>query len=127
MTSSNQNFENLRKVSSQFFFKVMWSKFRQNRPRIVEIRGCDRQTHTHILTHSPEMTEYKNKKTTKIMTHRYFQFCCSLIVLLRSFSVKCVKYAYIFVQQVIISQNSQFVIEYTSILLLTVFKPSSLN
>ena len=77
MTSSNQNFQNLRKVSSQILFKVMWSKLHQNRPRIVEMRGRDRHTdrqtdtHTHILTHrrgspwvnifSPEMTEYKNK------------------------------------------------------------------
>ena len=57
MTSSNQNFQNLRKVSSQISFKVMWSKLHQNRPRIVEMRGRDRHTdththrHTHILTH----------------------------------------------------------------------------
>ena len=47
MTSSNQYFQNLRKVSSQIFVKIMWSKFYQNRPRIVEMRGCDRHTHRH--------------------------------------------------------------------------------
>ena len=69
MTSLNQHFQNLRKVSSQIFLKVMWSKFHQNRPRIVEMRGCYRQTHTHtdaqtgspwVNIFSPEMTEYKN-------------------------------------------------------------------
>ena len=68
MTSSNQNFQNLRKVSSQIFVKIIWSKFHQNRPRIVEMRGCYRQTHTHtdaqmgsvwVNIFSPEMTEYK--------------------------------------------------------------------
>ena len=79
MTSLNQHFQNLRKVSSQIFVKVMWSKFHQNRPRIVEMRGCDRQTDTHTSTHphirpdaqtgvpqinifSPEMTEYKKEQ-----------------------------------------------------------------
>ena len=42
MPSSNQNFKNLRKVSSQIFVNVMWSKFHRNRPRILEMRGCDR-------------------------------------------------------------------------------------
>ena len=64
MTSSNQNFQNLRKVSSQIFVKIMWSKFHQNRPRIVEMRGrdrhtdthTDRQTHTHTHTHTDAQT-----------------------------------------------------------------------
>ena len=73
MTSSNQNFQNLRKKSSQILFKVIWSKLHQNQSRIVEMRGRDRHTdtHTHIYTDaqtgppwvnifSPEMTEYKN-------------------------------------------------------------------
>ena len=47
MTLWNQNFQNLRKASSQILVKIMWSKFHPNRPRIVEMRGCDRQTHTH--------------------------------------------------------------------------------
>ena len=74
MTSLNQNSQTLRKVSSQFFVNVMWSKFHQNRPRIMEMKGRDIHTHAHIhtykhiLTHrrgspllnlfSPEMTEY---------------------------------------------------------------------
>ena len=67
MTSLKQNFENLRKVSSQIFVKTMWSKFQQNRSKIVEFRDNHRQT--DIQTHrqrsswdnifSPEMTEYK--------------------------------------------------------------------
>ena len=68
MTSSKQNFQNLRKVSSQIFVKTMWSKFQQNRPKTGKVR--DDHRHTHIQTHrqgsfwdnifSPEMTEYKN-------------------------------------------------------------------
>ena len=65
-------------MSSQIFVKVMWSQFHQNWPGIVEMRGCDRQTHTqrhtqtHIRTHrqglpwvnifSPKMTEYKKQE-----------------------------------------------------------------
>ena len=69
MTSSKQNFQNLRKVSSQIFVKTMWSKFQQNRPKTGKVR--DDHTHTLIQTHrqgssrdkifSPEMTEYKNQ------------------------------------------------------------------
>ena len=44
MTSSKQNFQNLRKVSSQIFVKTMWSKFQQNRSKIVEIRDDHRHT-----------------------------------------------------------------------------------
>ena len=72
MTSSKQNCQNLRKVSSQMFVKIMWSKFQQNRSKIVDIRDDDIQTHRQ--THrqgsswgnifSPEMTEYK-KNTQK--------------------------------------------------------------
>ena len=51
MTSSDQHFQNLRKVSSQNLVKIMWSKFHQNRPNSVQIKGCDRQTHTHIHTY----------------------------------------------------------------------------
>ena len=72
-TSSQQYFQNLRKVSSQFFVKTMWSKFQQNRSKNVEIKGPDRNTCTHIHTHTQtgivlgqqiqsfhELTEYKN-------------------------------------------------------------------
>ena len=50
MTSSDQHFQNLRKVSSQNLVKIMWSKFHQNRPNSVQIKGCDRQTHRHTYT-----------------------------------------------------------------------------
>ena len=50
MTSSDQHFQNLRKVSSQNLVKIMWSKFHQNRPNSVQIKGCDRHTHTHTYT-----------------------------------------------------------------------------
>ena len=52
MTSSKQNFQNLRKVSSQIFVKTMWSEFQQNRSKIVEVRDDHRQTdrHTHRQT-----------------------------------------------------------------------------
>ena len=51
MTSLEQNFRNLRKVSSQNFAMIMWSKFYKNRPKIVAIRDPDRQTDTHTHTH----------------------------------------------------------------------------
>ena len=47
MTSSKQNFQNLRKVSSQIFVKTKWSKFQQNRSKIVEVRDDHRQTDRH--------------------------------------------------------------------------------
>ena len=46
MTSSNQNFQNLRKESSQFFVKTMWSKFQLNRSKTEEVRDDHRHTHT---------------------------------------------------------------------------------
>ena len=89
MTSSNQKFQNLRKVSSQIFVKIIWSMFHQNRPRIVEMRGRDR--YTDILTHrrgspwvnifSPEMTEYKKnahlgffRRKKQSQSEKYFFF-----------------------------------------------------
>ena len=74
MTSLRQHFQNLRKVSSQIFVKVMWSKFHRNRSNSVQIKGAYRQTdrQTHRRTDrrtdrdrpgdnifSYEMTEYK--------------------------------------------------------------------
>ena len=56
MTSLNQNFQNLRKVSSQIFVKVMWSNFHQHRPRFVEMRGCDRHTDRQTHTHTDAQT-----------------------------------------------------------------------
>ena len=89
MTSSKQNFQNLRKVSSQIFVKTIWSKFQQNRSKNVEIKDPDRHTHTHIRTHrqgsswdnifSPEMTEYKN-----IENDFSFTIVCSRFVHLKS-------------------------------------------
>ena len=61
MTSSDQHFQNLRKVSSQFSLKIMWSKFHQNRPNSVQIKGCDRQTHIH--------THRQGSFWTKIFSH----------------------------------------------------------
>ena len=51
MTSLEQNFLNLRTVSSQIFAMIMWSKFHKNQPKIVAIRDLDRHTHTHRHTH----------------------------------------------------------------------------
>ena len=101
MTSSKQNCQNLRKVSSSFFVKTMWSKFQQNRSKIVEIR--DDHTHTLIQTHrqgssrdnifSPEMTEYKNFKEAtgqqKPFPRRIFKpfTVVSLVSLVRFFDV----------------------------------------
>ena len=50
MTSSKQNFQNLREASSQIFDKINWSKFNQNWPNSVKMKGCDRHTDTHIHT-----------------------------------------------------------------------------
>ena len=68
MTSFSQNFQKMRKVSSQILDKVICVKFYQNRPNGAKMKGCDRQTHrqTHTQTglipgvniFSNEMTEY---------------------------------------------------------------------
>ena len=60
MTSLEQNFQNLRKVSSQIFAMIMWSRFHKNRPKIVAIRDPDRQTdrQSHAqtgLVHGPRL------------------------------------------------------------------------
>ena len=67
MTSLRQHFQNLRKVSSQIFVKIMWSKFHRNRSNSVQIKGCHRQTDGRTDRARPgdnifsnEMTEYKN-------------------------------------------------------------------
>ena len=75
MTSFKQNFQNLRRVSSQIFVKTIWSTFQQNRSKMGKLKAqTDTHTHTHAHTHarthrqgsswdnmfSPEMTEYKN-------------------------------------------------------------------
>ena len=71
MTSSKQHIKNLKKVSSQIFDKIIWSKFHQNRPYSFQIKGCDRHTDTHthrqgsfrtkIFSHT-EMTEYNSMR-----------------------------------------------------------------
>ena len=53
MTSLKQNFQNLKKVSSQIFIKTMWCKFQQNRFKNTEIEGPNR--HTHILRRLTEI------------------------------------------------------------------------
>ena len=50
MTSFSQNFQKMRKVSSQILDKVICVKFHQNRPNGAKMKGCDRQTHTHTNT-----------------------------------------------------------------------------
>ena len=70
MTSLKQNFQKMRKVSSQNLVKVICVNFHQNRPNGVEIKCCDGQTYRHTDTQtglvpgvnifSNEMTEYKN-------------------------------------------------------------------
>ena len=70
MTSSKQNFEKMKKVSSQIFVKIVGVHFHQNRTKIVEIKDPDRHTDTRTYRQgsswdnifSPEMTEYKNFK-----------------------------------------------------------------
>ena len=59
MTSSDQHFQNLRKVSSQNLVKIMWFKFHQNRSNTcsVQIKGCDRHTYTHTYTHTYRRTD----------------------------------------------------------------------
>ena len=73
MTSLEQNFQNLRKVSPQIFVKTMSFKFHKNRSKTAASRDPYRQTHrqtdrhthrqgssrTKIFSHT-EMNEYKN-------------------------------------------------------------------
>ena len=78
MTSSKQNFEKLKKVSSQIFVKIIWVNFERIWSKIAEIINPDTQTHTHthaqtglipwVKIFSPEMTEYKTTvpRTSKL-------------------------------------------------------------
>ena len=71
MTSLKQNFQKMRKVSSQNLVKVICVNFHQNRPNGVEIKCCDGHTHRHtdiqtglipdVKIFSYEMTEYKQE------------------------------------------------------------------
>ena len=47
LTSFSQNFQKMRKESSQILDKVICVKFHQNRPNGAKMKGCDRQTDTH--------------------------------------------------------------------------------
>ena len=93
MTSLRQHFQNLRKVSSQIFVKVMWSKFHRNRSNSVQIKGAYRQTdrQTHRRTDrrtdrdrpgdnifSYEMTEYKKGRYKDLPRERRDCFLCML-------------------------------------------------
>ena len=57
----------------------MWSKFHQNRPRIVEMRGCyrqtdrqtDRQTHTHTHIHTDTHTHTHPDAQTGVAHDHY--------------------------------------------------------
>ena len=78
MMSLRQHFQNLRNVSSQFFVKIMWSKFHRNRSHSVQIKGCYRQTHRRTDRDRPgdnifsnEMTEYKNATKPSIYLFCY--------------------------------------------------------
>ena len=55
MTSFSQNFQKMRKVSSQILDKVICVKFHQNRPNGAKMKGCDRHTdrQTHRQASSP--------------------------------------------------------------------------
>ena len=48
--SLEQNFQNMRKVSSQMFAMIIWSKFHKFRPEIVVFRDPDRHTHPDTCT-----------------------------------------------------------------------------
>merc|ERR1712074_187754 len=51
--------KNINRITSDkkklFLWKIMWSKFNQNRPHCLQIKGCDRHTwaHTHRRTDMP--------------------------------------------------------------------------
>ena len=69
MKSLEQNFRNLRKVLSQIFAMIMWSKFHQNRPKIVAIRDPDRQTDRQTHTHTHRHTHRQGSFRTRIFSH----------------------------------------------------------
>ena len=57
MTSSKQNFEKLKKVSSQIFVKIIWVNFHRFKPKIVEIINPDRQTDRQTDRHTDTRTD----------------------------------------------------------------------
>ena len=150
MTSSKQNFQNLRKVSSQIFVKTMWSKFQQNRSKNVEIKGPDRHKYTHTLARTHRHTDRDRPGTTysvlkwlniktkrtwwrlKLYISRHSDENCGLgctfywkILLwplfLTEITVKFKNHGYIRNQQAKIYKKPWFVFDFTSPKVLTVF------
>ena len=85
MTSSKQHFKNLKKVSSQIFDKIMWSKFHKNWPNRFQIKSCDRKIHTY--THTDRRTDrarsgikYSIISGLNILTRRTSPVCASVCV-----------------------------------------------
>ena len=62
MTSFNQNFQKMRKVSSQILAQVLYVKFHENRHQDAASKGCDRQ-HTDRQTHRQASSSFSNKMT----------------------------------------------------------------
>ena len=56
MTSSEQNFQNLRKTPFQNVDMNFWSKFNQNWPDSVDKKGCDEHTDGQTDTAHPRST-----------------------------------------------------------------------
>ena len=57
MTSFSQNFQKMRKVSSQILDKVIFVKFHQNRPNGAKMKGCDRHTDRQTDTQTDIRTD----------------------------------------------------------------------
>ena len=76
MTLFSQNFQKIRKVSSQILDKVVCIKFHQNRPKGAATKGCDRQTDAQtglipgVNILSNKMTEY-NKVFEVLKSKKY--------------------------------------------------------
>ena len=66
MTSLNQKFQKMRKVSSQILVVSICVKFHQNRPNGVATKCCDRHTHTQTHTHTDTHTDTQTDRRTDI-------------------------------------------------------------
>ena len=72
MTSLEQNFQNLRKESSQIFAKIMWSKFNKKSAENYSYQRpgqTDRQTDTQTDRHTDRHTHRQGSFRTKIFSH----------------------------------------------------------
>ena len=69
MTSLKQNFQKMRKVSSQNLVKVICVNFHQNRPNGVAIKCCDRHTDTHIHTHTHTHIQTHRQASSSMLTY----------------------------------------------------------